>query len=575
MIMMMMMMRMTMMISKAVLALYLWSGQYQYYHIHGVDATNAEIPLSEQVVVTNDLPECQVIVDENGNTLTNNNNENNNNNERCLSPVGDTTVMDIANHQNTTDNDDKFRDGSDLGVPQRFDAAWEDRGMDAIRAARQYVQQQQQDVAAVTTECRHTDELCVFWSLMGECTENPTYMQYYCAPACRTCHLLKDGAPQVLQDEDEEEVKEDQHQGEEVVEEEELDEETRALRLRQGSDIGVLQSTEDTEYGPRIIEAIAATQRYMREVVQVEPSYEKVRDLCRNTHESCTYWSLIGECTVNPGFMLIHCAPACQTCDQVHVETRCPMDENATLIFGKPNDLNQFYERIIHDPFFQTQFNVTVLSRPDDSGAGFWVVQFDNILNDTDAQRLIDLGRKEGYERSADVGDAKPDGTFDSLVNEGRTSTNAWCMEEGCMDDPVTMALLDRLENITTIPRVNYENLQILQYEEHQFYNEHNDFIEYQVERPCGSRILTFYMYLNTLPDDGGGGTNFPRLNLTVTPKLGRAIMWPSVLDESPLEMDPLSNHQALPVLNGHVKYGVNAWIHQRDFQHSNHIGCA
>jgi prolyl 4-hydroxylase len=285
---------------------------------------------------------------------------------------------------------------------------------------------------------------------------------------------------------------------------------------------------------------------------------------------------------------LIHCAPACQTCDQVHVETRCPMDDNVTSVFPEKDALNRFYERIIHDPYYQSQYNVTVLSRPtyaegdspDDAATlsyavtGMWVIQFDNIVNETEAQRLIDLGNDEGYKRSADVGEAQPDGTFDSSVNDGRTSTNAWCMKD-CMDDPTTVLVHDRMENITGIPRTNYENLQILQYEEHQYYHEHNDFIEYQVDRPCGSRILTFYIYLNTLPDDGGGGTNFPKLDLTVTPKLGRAILWPSILNDQPFQMDPLSNHQALPVLNGYIKYGVNAWIHQRDFQQANHVGCA
>jgi hypothetical protein len=31
---------------------------------------------------------------------------------------------------------------------------------------------------------------------------------------------------------------------------------------------------------------------------------------------------------------------------------------------------------------------------------------------------------------------------------------------------------------------------------------------------------------------------------------------------------DPRTDHQALPVTNG-VKYGANAWVHQRDFKNS------
>ena len=547
-------------------------------------------------------------IDVNGNSIPNRDMD-----ESCGVMASDAAVMTTTVSSDELDDvkqNDSIRLGSDIGVIQTTDVGLEDIIVQAIIASRQYLQQQQQewneDTHSTTTttngrnKCRNTHEYCTFWSVQGECTSNADYMHRFCAPACQTCHVVwqsqqqaeEEGGSEEEGDDNDAEIgtEQDERNGEKDIdnEEEEVDEETRILNRKRGSDIGVLQSIDDTEYGDQIVEAIAKTQQYMYEIVFVDETYRKVKELCRNTHESCTYWSLIGECTENPGFMLIHCAPACQTCDQVHVETRCPMNDTATNVFHEKDDLNQFYERIVQDPYYKSQFNVTVLSRPDYADGdspenttlpyvvtGLWVLQFDNIVNDTEAQRLIELGHDEGYKRSADVGEAKPDGTFDSEVNEGRTSTNAWCMKD-CMEDPITNLVHDRMENITTIPRNQYENLQILQYQEHQYYNEHNDFIEYQVDRPCGSRILTFYIYLNTLPDEAGGGTNFPKLHLTVTPKLGRAILWPSILNDAPFEMDPLSNHQALPVLrNDTIKYGINAWIHQRDFQQANHVGCA
>lgn len=68
-------------------------------------------------------------------------------------------------------------------------------------------------------------------------------------------------------------------------------------------------------------------------------------------------------------------------------------------------------------------------------------------------------------------------------------------------------------------------------------------------------------------------GTNFPRLGMTVQPKKGRAVLWPSVFDEQPNVKDGRSEHQALPVIKG-VKYGCNAWIHMRDFKGPNSRGC-
>jgi prolyl 4-hydroxylase len=79
------------------------------------------------------------------------------------------------------------------------------------------------------------------------------------------------------------------------------------------------------------------------------------------------------------------------------------------------------------------------------------------------------------------------------------------------------------------------------------------------------------FLYLNDV--EAGGGTNFPRLDLTVMPKRGKAVLWPSVLNDRPNEKDGRTNHQALPVEKG-VKYGANAWLHQRDFKSPYDRGC-
>jgi prolyl 4-hydroxylase len=281
--------------------------------------------------------------------------------------------------------------------------------------------------------------------------------------------------------------------------------------------------------------------------------------------------------------MTVHCAPACQSCDKLHVDLRCPMNASALNALEHPGDLNALFERIVSE--YQEPYGITVLSRPDYAPGdgpessnltyhvgGIWILQFDQVLADAEADRLVELGAAEGYERSSDVGEEREDGTHEKYVNDGRTSTNAWCLND-CLTDPVTQEVLQRMETITGIPQPNYENLQLLRYEENQFYKEHNDFIEYQVDRPCGSRILTFYMYLNDVAH--GGGTHFPALDLTVVPKKGRAVLWPSVRNSDPFTKDERSNHQALPVLEGGIKYGANAWIHQRDFQTANHMGCA
>jgi prolyl 4-hydroxylase len=254
---------------------------------------------------------------------------------------------------------------------------------------------------------------------------------------------------------------------------------------------------------------------------------------------------------------------------------RCPMPDNIPEIDAwKPGDLHKMFERIVAD--FP---HVNVLSQPStvEEEDGPWVITIDHFLADEECERLIELGHEQGYERSADVGKMNWDGTFEDSINDGRTSTNAWC-DEGCRDDPLTKAVLHKIENLTGVPDNSSEFLQLLRYEPGQYYRQHHDYIDIDLERPQGVRILTVFLYLNE--PEAGGGTNFPYLGdddgggLTVMPKKGRVLLWPSVLDEDPNAADLRTEHQALDVEKG-LKYGANAWVHQRDFKTPHNASCA
>jgi hypothetical protein len=77
-----------------------------------------------------------------------------------------------------------------------------------------------------------------------------------------------------------------------------------------------------------------------------------------------------------------------------------------------------------------------------------------------------------------------------------------------------------------------------------------------------------------------GGETAFPNVpsptgngHLIVEPKLGHAILWPSVQDQQPMEADGRTDHEAMPVHEG-VKFGANMWIHQFSFKTPSERGC-
>jgi len=255
---------------------------------------------------------------------------------------------------------------------------------------------------------------------------------------------------------------------------------------------------------------------------------------------------------------------------------------------SQPGDLDRFFENLL-ERSIANKYNPTIFSGPakytgneerransaitvpvDAVIDGPWLILLEHVLSDEECDHLIQLGHQRGYERSMDVGAKKFDGTFDSYKSPSRTSTNAWCSEE-CYDDEKVQEMTARIEMLTGIPSNNSEYWQLLRYEETQEYKRHHDFIEHQVDRSEGVRILTVFFYLNEV--EAGGGTRFPELDLTVQPIKGSGLIWPSVLNEDPDAKDPRTDHQALPVEKG-IKFGANAWVHQRDFKTPHHQNC-
>jgi len=303
---------------------------------------------------------------------------------------------------------------------------------------------------------------------------------------------------------------------------------------------------------------------YMQNTVMKDPQYKDVRSSCRNEHELCAFWAMLGECEKNPSYMDTSCAPVCQTCEKLSFETRCPMSEEALRNerIWPPGQLDIMFRRIVKD-----HDNVNILSSPDNALGEFtsppWVITVDDFLTAEECETLIDLGAKRGYELSKDVGKRKADGTYDSAESDGRTSTNAWCVQD-CYNHTTSQQVLKKLEDLTGIPDSHGEYLQLLKYEVGQFYEHHHDYIMHHMKRSMGPRILTVFLYLNDV--EAGGGTHFNDLDITVEPKRGRALLWPSVTDMHPDDKDRRTHHEALKVEKG-IKYGANAWMHQRDFK--------
>lgn len=387
--------------------------------------------------------------------------------------------------------------------------------------------------------CMDDDEKCGFWADEGECASNPDYMLKRCRKSCLAC----------------------------------VDSEFFGIKQ-------VVEGDEEQE----TLEVLLQTQGYIRNVVWAKPEYRSVRSICLNRHKQCAFWAATGECEKNPSYMALQCAPSCQTCHKIDIKKRCPLDPDTKNALG-PGDLNKIFERIVTDEEY-AKYAPTVHSRPSrppeggdnlESDAGYqlgpWVVMLNNFLSSVECQILIDLGLRAGYEPSMDIGEAQFDGTYaDKLELEKRTSQNAWCVQADCYEEPVVQRVMDRIVNLTGIPETNSEYMQLLKYDLGQFDGLRHDYLQHQAERQPGVRVVTLFLFLNDV--DLGGGNNFPLLNnLTIVPKMGSALLWPSVLDEDPNSKDDRTDHQELPVEQG-VKYAANVWLHQRDFKGPNMVNC-
>jgi prolyl 4-hydroxylase len=408
-----------------------------------------------------------------------------------------------------------------------------------------------------TSSCQDSHAKCHDWAQRGECEVNTFYMHKHCPRSCQVCGNQQ---PQTVN-----------HQ-------EPVSDDTTLIAMT--TEFGELQRVDGAE-AYQTLERIEATLNYMYSD-QVAQLPKSVRTGCLNRHELCTFWAVIGECDNNKAYMTTNCAPACQTCHMIDFQARCPpipshMQQPALT----PGQLDAMFIRIVTTaPGNQTDtsvnpdlppYTVYIHSSPDDNGRP-WVITLDDFVTNEEADALIQHCYEEGYKRSEDVGKPNFDGSYDSVQSEGRTSENAWCSAfQKCRWKEVPNRILERISLVTGIPANNSEDLQLLKYESGQFYRQHHDYIGHQRERNCGPRILTFFLYLSDV--EAGGGTNFPSLGLTIQPKRGRALLWPSVLNDAPMNKDRRMEHQALPVERG-TKFAANAWLHMYDYVTPQERGC-
>jgi len=409
------------------------------------------------------------------------------------------------------------------------------------------------------------------------CRTKPEFMLYYCAVTCQTC----ENRTRVLSLE-EGFSRRQRNNTKITLTAAGAADSMGAHQLLSIDFVNKIQFLDQQQPTPAdVMKLLADARDYMLDKIHTDDEYRLVRSLCKNRNEKCALWALRGYCK-HPDYKLYmsqNCGPVCFSCHELHYETLCPVNPNVKHALY-PGDLHEMFHRIIHHPTFRD--SVEVLSRPDlkegddhetvNYGLGPWMILLKDFASPEECEAIIQAGTTLGFERSAYSGD-KLDaaGRLIGGVKRGRTSSTTWCDEEICESSPHVQRIIEKTEELTGLHRNYSEHLQILKYEPGEFYTLHHDYIERQRLRIAGARIVTLFLYLNNVP--AGGATHFPDLNITVFPQRGAALLWPSVLDDDPHARDDRTFHQALPVVQG-VKYGANAWFHQRHVRVAEAQGC-
>jgi len=324
----------------------------------------------------------------------------------------------------------------------------------------------------------------------------------------------------------------------------------------------------------------------------------KEKNACEDSNANCATWAAIGECQSNPGYMLGQCPVTCKMCQSATCrddlddcpqlcrgpassnfsdsyncyyqpelvekcawtcgackehrfhKPQCKRDAGAKAA-ALPGSVNKIFKRIVDEVP-----GVTILSSDP------WILTIDNFLTSEESDAVLKAGSNSGTDWArSQAGDG---------VQAARTSSTAWCKGK-CLQDPTVRAVEQRVSSLLGgIPMENAEPMQVLRYEEGQFYKVHHDQNSPR-SSAWGPRMFTVFMYIGD--GYGGGETHFPKMNLTVSAKKGAACVWTSILDSDPYQRDDRTDHESLPVASG-VKFGVNYWIHMWPFRSKSELGC-
>jgi len=192
------------------------------------------------------------------------------------------------------------------------------------------------------------------------------------------------------------------------------------------------------------------------------------------------------------------------------------------------------------------------------------ILLIDNFLTEEECDYIIKFG--DPMVKKSEVC-----GKNGSRPDKSRTSWTAHIGKQLITKDNKDKTLLKIYEKAgkfcNRCPK-NIEPIQLVRYTPGQFFKSHYDYLDTKnpmykrnVEKN-GQREVTFFVYLNDVPEGVGGETHFKKINKTFKGKKGQAIFWYNMKDG---KVDPLTLHSGTEIKEG-VKYGLNIWVRDKEY---------
>ena len=183
------------------------------------------------------------------------------------------------------------------------------------------------------------------------------------------------------------------------------------------------------------------------------------------------------------------------------------------------------------------------------------IAYLDGFVSEQDCADIIALARDRMTRASVS-------GSSGGKFSEGRTNSVAWIPHA---ETPRLHEIAGSICDLMGMPLEHAENIQVIHYPPGTQYRAHFDAYDLQTATGIrtlqrgGQRISTTLCYLNFV--ESGGGTGFPKLDLEITPRPGRLVVFNNC-EADQMERSNLSLHAGNPVKAGE-KWAFNLWFRQ------------